>query len=135
MSDKFLMFTWQPTWILIEGDECALTGVESIGETTYTKADKFFKQTVTAGARLSHDRQWELLAVRALTGGDVTLQVIDPVGLDKQAIKPLSVIPANTEAIMNKVFGAGEELLVSTVTSPGSVMCLVREYSAGNGGL
>ncbi len=134
MNEKFLMFTWQPTKILFQGDACGFIGVDNVGEITYTKEDKYFKYFLTAGAKLKHDRQWELISVTALTGGDITLFIKDPVGADEQATRPVGTVTANTEEIFNRIFGAGEELIIKSASSPAAVMFLVREYESGRRG-
>ena len=133
-SEKFLMFTWQPAWILFEGDACPFTGVDNKGEITYEKAKKYFKFFLSQGAKLKHGRQWELLTVRALTGGNITLYTLDPLGGDVQALKPFGTVAANTEEIFNKILGAGEEIIVRSAGTPAGVMFLVREYESGRRG-
>lgn len=134
-SEKFLIFTWQPARVLLQGDACGFTGADNEGNISYDKNNKFFKFFLTAGAKLKHDRQWELISVQALTGGVITLFTKDPVGADEQATKPVGTIAANTEEIFNRVFGAGEELIIKSADAPASVMFLVREYNPSKRGM
>lgn len=134
-SEKFLIFTWQPAKILFQGDACGFVGADNEGVISYDKDKNFFKYFLTAGAKLKHERQWELISATALTGGDITLFIKDPVGADEQAIKPVGTIVANNEAIFNRIFGAGEELIIKSAGAPAAVMFLVREYESGRRGM
>jgi len=135
MSKQYLIFTWQPSRILLKGDACQFLGVDNVGTLTYDKDNKYFSYVLTEGAKLKHDRQWELLSVKALTGGDITLFTKDPVGLDDQALKPYGTVAANTEEIFNRILGAGEELIIKSASTPASVLFTVREYESGRRGV
>ena len=125
MSAKYLIFTWQPARILLQST-AQFAGIDNAG--SITREDKYFKYALTAGAKLTHDRQWELMSVKALTGGIITLFTKDPVGLDEQA---LATVAANTEADINKIFAANEEVIIKSASATPSVMVMVREHKVG----
>lgn len=133
-NNKYLLFTWQPAWILINGPACPFTGAANKGTITHDKVNKRMVFTVTQGAKLSHDRQWELLAVRALVGGDITLFTKDPIGADEQALYEIGVITANTEKEFHRIFAANEEVIIKSASGPAGAMFLVREYQSNKRG-
>lgn len=131
MSDKFLLFTWQPTWVLINGPACKFNGVPNVGELTHDDEKKHMVMTVTEGAVLKHDRQWELLKVRSLAGGNIVLKTVNPIDDTEDVLT--TVADGATEEV-KRIFGAGEEVRIFADSAPSGVMLLVREYESGRRG-
>lgn len=126
---KFLIFQWQPTWITIKSDGL-IDGKPNDATAVWTKVDGGFVLTIPAelGARISHDRAWEILEIQTMTSA-LTVHTF-PLGSEALIdMKEILSLTAGERSPVDRLFAAKEEVAFKT-DGPTDIRILVREYKS-----